>query len=711
MDPTLNSLTNDLDAARYFLTSSSLIIGVTAGLFFLFGLALGYFVWAVYKKGFLRRGEVIESLKSENAMLKRRIAEPSNRFSGYSGKKPSLTLVLPNTPGPAEAASPPQWSSGVSESGTQNVTPPPEKTETKGGGLAAAAFAAAAKIAERLSAPPAASGSQVVGAAVSSPVEAENMAEPKTPDSITSAIPKKKDTIAPSRPEAVEPPATLAPVIADVSAPSIPLAPVVPSASHTPLSQAFSLWTDGDWTTPPSKGSPLPESHAFTMWTGLPALISPPPPLPASKATTVWTAPDWITPSVSIARLPFSSGFSLWTQGDLEPLVARWFKPSQGFTLWTDVGDLSSCTTAPLPLAQGFTVWTEPAILPILVCRPPLPRSQAFSVWTELETLPVLVAASSGAESSVIAEVVPAAPHRAPVESHTATVAAAAAAVHSIAFPAPAIESSPKPGNGSHLTSPLEEGGEMFIPAHQRSAGPLVARAIAAARMVLGLNRREPDTSAEDADATFMGSPTRSRAFTIWTELPDTSRGPLPVQISLATLIGKSPTPTAEVRAEAAPAPAAVVSEPEMPTSPVTATVPPAYAETTPAKPINGVSAPPESPFNHDVKSGTVRHDFLLGMVYGKKPVHADDLTVLEGVTTKVQQSLYNQGVYTFEQISRWTHAQVDTFSQRLGIPGVIRREHWVHQARVRCHEHLAARPALASASTNGSSNGNGTHA
>lgn len=70
---------NSLDAASYFLVNSGAVIGLTAALFFAFGLIFGGLTWGRYKKHWRRSGHAIESLKAENALLKRRIAEQATR--------------------------------------------------------------------------------------------------------------------------------------------------------------------------------------------------------------------------------------------------------------------------------------------------------------------------------------------------------------------------------------------------------------------------------------------------------------------------------------------------------------------------------------------------------------------------------------------------------------------------------------------------------
>src|SRR6218665_2140886 len=80
---------NDLDAVTYFYTSSGIALGVTALLFFIFGIWLGKLTWGRFKKRSVIAHKNVELLKTEVANLKRRLAEQAAR---------PLSVVVSNSP-------------------------------------------------------------------------------------------------------------------------------------------------------------------------------------------------------------------------------------------------------------------------------------------------------------------------------------------------------------------------------------------------------------------------------------------------------------------------------------------------------------------------------------------------------------------------------------------------------------------------------------
>ncbi len=61
----------------------------------------------------------------------------------------------------------------------------------------------------------------------------------------------------------------------------------------------------------------------------------------------------------------------------------------------------------------------------------------------------------------------------------------------------------------------------------------------------------------------------------------------------------------------------------------------------------------------------------------------ANNLTLIKGITLWIEERLNVLGIYTFEQISKLTHQDVESITEILEItPGSINREHWVNQAR-----------------------------
>lgn len=64
-------------------------------------------------------------------------------------------------------------------------------------------------------------------------------------------------------------------------------------------------------------------------------------------------------------------------------------------------------------------------------------------------------------------------------------------------------------------------------------------------------------------------------------------------------------------------------------------------------------------------------------------PEAADDLTLLKGVGPKMAANLKDQGVTSFADIATWDDAKIDRMDEALGgLPGRIRRDDWVGQAK-----------------------------
>lgn len=88
-----------LDATTYFLVNSGLVIGATAAIFSMFGLLFGFFTWGRFKRRWLRAEAANESLKSENALLKRRVADQTTRpvftHAAQKTKPQYIPVILP----------------------------------------------------------------------------------------------------------------------------------------------------------------------------------------------------------------------------------------------------------------------------------------------------------------------------------------------------------------------------------------------------------------------------------------------------------------------------------------------------------------------------------------------------------------------------------------------------------------------------------------
>lgn len=65
----------------------------------------------------------------------------------------------------------------------------------------------------------------------------------------------------------------------------------------------------------------------------------------------------------------------------------------------------------------------------------------------------------------------------------------------------------------------------------------------------------------------------------------------------------------------------------------------------------------------------------------GGKP---DDLKIIKGIGPKLEEMLHGMGVFHFDQIARWTAAEVAWVDDNLeGFKGRVSRDEWVAQARI----------------------------
>jgi large subunit ribosomal protein L22 len=74
--------------------------------------------------------------------------------------------------------------------------------------------------------------------------------------------------------------------------------------------------------------------------------------------------------------------------------------------------------------------------------------------------------------------------------------------------------------------------------------------------------------------------------------------------------------------------------------------------------------------------------DESLGMVYSSPPAEVDDLKLLGGVGSALEEKLNSAGVYRLEQIANWTEENVQAFDEKLSLGGGIGKEDWVAQAK-----------------------------
>lgn len=62
---------------------------------------------------------------------------------------------------------------------------------------------------------------------------------------------------------------------------------------------------------------------------------------------------------------------------------------------------------------------------------------------------------------------------------------------------------------------------------------------------------------------------------------------------------------------------------------------------------------------------------------------HHDDLTLIKDIGPFLQGELHKADIYTFEQIAKWSEADIITYTELIGyLPGIIQRDDWVGQAQ-----------------------------
>lgn len=349
----LSQTLHELDATGYFFVSSGLFIGITAFIFFLFGLWVGRKIWGRYGKRSRSAEALVDTLKNENAQLKVRIADLSAR-PGTAVPNLSLSFA-PDPASPAPAETIPALPAGIpftlwTEAGWQPSVP---------------------------SSPPSLPAGQPFTVWTEDP--------PARTTRIADFLPSVSQTLSPS---------------AETDSPF-----------PQPPSQAFCLWTEADLVSATPERRPVAASSAFTLWTTLEQYAAPLPPLPAllpppSHAFSVWTSPDW--QPTSLAPLPLGIPFTLWTRGEPEShssaQSSAYHPPSNAFTLWTAGSSDSSFPATPhivpthtqLVAAAANAVrsivskhpspadtWSHATLGTPAPIGPLLPPSQAFTLWTQ----------------------------------------------------------------------------------------------------------------------------------------------------------------------------------------------------------------------------------------------------------------------------------------------------------------------------------------
>ncbi len=127
---------------------------------------------------------------------------------------------------------------------------------------------------------------------------------------------------------------------------------------------------------------------------------------------------------------------------------------------------------------------------------------------------------------------------------------------------------------------------------------------------------------------------------------------------AVARPVAQAPAPT--------PAPVAKAAEPQRPAT-VVQTAPPAPAPFQPA-PVTAAAKPtvvvPQQPAPQPITGG-------------------DDLLRIRAIDADTEKRLHGIGVRRFDDIARWTPADINRVNQALGLTGRIDREQWIEQAQI----------------------------
>lgn len=67
----------------------------------------------------------------------------------------------------------------------------------------------------------------------------------------------------------------------------------------------------------------------------------------------------------------------------------------------------------------------------------------------------------------------------------------------------------------------------------------------------------------------------------------------------------------------------------------------------------------------------------------GEPPENSDDLKRIRGIGVLIEKRLNALGVARYDQIAKWTAADIDRVSDSLDFKGRIERENWIEQARI----------------------------
>jgi len=79
--------------------------------------------------------------------------------------------------------------------------------------------------------------------------------------------------------------------------------------------------------------------------------------------------------------------------------------------------------------------------------------------------------------------------------------------------------------------------------------------------------------------------------------------------------------------------------------------------------------------------------DPTLGFVYSTAPADVDDLKVISGIGAVIEKKLNGFGVYTYQQIAKWSPEIISEFDSLLSFKGRIERDQWLTQAKELHHK------------------------
>ena len=109
---------------------------------------------------------------------------------------------------------------------------------------------------------------------------------------------------------------------------------------------------------------------------------------------------------------------------------------------------------------------------------------------------------------------------------------------------------------------------------------------------------------------------------------------------------------------------------------------------TAPQAAVTASTLPAAPPLETEVRLSPVENEADLpgqrpaGLVAARDD-KADDLKLIKGIGRQNEGRLHGLGIWHFEQVARWTPANVEWVGSYLAFPGRIEREDWVGQAKL----------------------------